>query len=606
MRSSDRSAAVPLRSVSRDDAAPDRDPQRARRHAVRRGGCRDRQDRGAGRPHRRARRRSRHRRCATIAAITFTEKAAAELRDRVRRALEDGARTTTPVAGTLPACARRARRGRDLHAARVRAAPPHRVPGRGRPPAAHRGPRRDRVAAHVRRALGADSSTSCSTIRRSSPRSLVVLAAGVAARASARASPRSSTTTGTSSTGSADPPSCRRSSSTPGSPSSTDCRRARRTAASPTTSWLERLDELARVRATGCATRSTTPIASSCCAPTKPSFKVGNVGRKSSKNWPDINDRARADRPPGRPSARRMRDRSPRRRDPRRRRALAAVHRRRRRRAAPPPASSSSTISSCSPAPLLRDPEHGPRRGAAARRATSGSSRRVPGHRPDPGRARGAARGRRSRRRRHRPWDEVDGRAGPAVLRRRPEAVDLPVPASRHRHLPRGARDRFADAPAAAHVATSARPDRCWLDQPRVRRAHPAAEPVRSPIPPARGRARRRAPRVRPCAARCRAARRRSRRRRAAASAKPPTSPRRSALRSPSAGRSATAPRRWRPARLGDICILLPARTSLGFLEHALDAAGIPYRAETSSLVYGSREVRDLLGVLRAVDDPDR
>ena len=60
----------------------------------------------------------------------------------------------------------------------------------------------------------------------------------------------------------------------------------------------------------------------------------------------------------------------------------------------------------------------------------------------------------------------------------------------------------------------------------------------------------------------------------------------------------------WRPARLGDICILLPARTSLGFLETALDAAGIPYRAETSSLVYGSREVRDLLGVLRAVDDP--
>jgi ATP-dependent exoDNAse (exonuclease V) beta subunit len=60
----------------------------------------------------------------------------------------------------------------------------------------------------------------------------------------------------------------------------------------------------------------------------------------------------------------------------------------------------------------------------------------------------------------------------------------------------------------------------------------------------------------------------------------------------------------WRPARLGDICILLPARTSLGFLERALDAAAIPYRAETSSLVYGSREVRDVLAALRAVDDP--
>ncbi|HYL53030.1 MAG TPA: UvrD-helicase domain-containing protein [Acidimicrobiia bacterium] len=60
----------------------------------------------------------------------------------------------------------------------------------------------------------------------------------------------------------------------------------------------------------------------------------------------------------------------------------------------------------------------------------------------------------------------------------------------------------------------------------------------------------------------------------------------------------------WRDARLGDICILLPARTSLGFLERSLDDAGIPYRAETSSLVYGSREIRELLAALRAVDDP--
>ncbi len=58
------------------------------------------------------------------------------------------------------------------------------------------------------------------------------------------------------------------------------------------------------------------------------------------------------------------------------------------------------------------------------------------------------------------------------------------------------------------------------------------------------------------------------------------------------------------PCRLGDICILLPARTSLGHLEDALDAAAIPYRAETSSLVYSTREIRDLLVVLQAVDDP--
>ena len=60
----------------------------------------------------------------------------------------------------------------------------------------------------------------------------------------------------------------------------------------------------------------------------------------------------------------------------------------------------------------------------------------------------------------------------------------------------------------------------------------------------------------------------------------------------------------WRPARWGDIAILLPARTSLRALERALENAGVPYRAETSSLVYGTREIRDLLVVARAVEDP--
>ena len=60
----------------------------------------------------------------------------------------------------------------------------------------------------------------------------------------------------------------------------------------------------------------------------------------------------------------------------------------------------------------------------------------------------------------------------------------------------------------------------------------------------------------------------------------------------------------WRPARLGDVTVLVPARTSLPFLEDAFDGAGIPFRAESSSLVYASRAVRDLLMVLRAVDDP--
>jgi ATP-dependent exoDNAse (exonuclease V) beta subunit len=60
----------------------------------------------------------------------------------------------------------------------------------------------------------------------------------------------------------------------------------------------------------------------------------------------------------------------------------------------------------------------------------------------------------------------------------------------------------------------------------------------------------------------------------------------------------------WRDATLGDITILLPARTSLPALERALDAAGIDYRAETSSLVYATREVRELMATVRALADP--
>ena len=60
----------------------------------------------------------------------------------------------------------------------------------------------------------------------------------------------------------------------------------------------------------------------------------------------------------------------------------------------------------------------------------------------------------------------------------------------------------------------------------------------------------------------------------------------------------------WKDPKLGDITVLVPARTSLPFLEDALEAAGIAYRAESSSLVYVSRAVRDLLMTMRAIDDP--
>ncbi len=60
----------------------------------------------------------------------------------------------------------------------------------------------------------------------------------------------------------------------------------------------------------------------------------------------------------------------------------------------------------------------------------------------------------------------------------------------------------------------------------------------------------------------------------------------------------------WRPARLDDVTILLPTRTSLPFLREALDGAQVPYQLATGTLVYDTQEVSDVLAVLRAVADP--
>ena len=60
----------------------------------------------------------------------------------------------------------------------------------------------------------------------------------------------------------------------------------------------------------------------------------------------------------------------------------------------------------------------------------------------------------------------------------------------------------------------------------------------------------------------------------------------------------------WRPCRWGDMAILMPARTGLGHYEDALAGAGIPYRHEGSRDFYQRQEVRDLIWVLAAIDDP--
>ena len=62
--------------------------------------------------------------------------------------------------------------------------------------------------------------------------------------------------------------------------------------------------------------------------------------------------------------------------------------------------------------------------------------------------------------------------------------------------------------------------------------------------------------------------------------------------------------REWRALRLGDIALLLPRRTGLGLLEEALDEAGIGYRIESAELIYRSQEARELLALCRAIDAP--
>jgi ATP-dependent helicase/nuclease subunit A len=59
-----------------------------------------------------------------------------------------------------------------------------------------------------------------------------------------------------------------------------------------------------------------------------------------------------------------------------------------------------------------------------------------------------------------------------------------------------------------------------------------------------------------------------------------------------------------RSLEYADIALLLPTRTSLSLLEQALERAGVPYRVESRSLVFGSDEVQELLAILQAIENP--
>lgn len=58
-----------------------------------------------------------------------------------------------------------------------------------------------------------------------------------------------------------------------------------------------------------------------------------------------------------------------------------------------------------------------------------------------------------------------------------------------------------------------------------------------------------------------------------------------------------------RAIRYGDMAVLLPTRRSLANLERAFRHAGIPYRVESRSLIWSTQEIRDVVSILRVLDD---
>ena len=59
-----------------------------------------------------------------------------------------------------------------------------------------------------------------------------------------------------------------------------------------------------------------------------------------------------------------------------------------------------------------------------------------------------------------------------------------------------------------------------------------------------------------------------------------------------------------RPARFRDICILMATRTGLQHIEIGLTATDVPYRGVGGALVAATAEIRDLIACLRAIHDP--
>ena len=59
-----------------------------------------------------------------------------------------------------------------------------------------------------------------------------------------------------------------------------------------------------------------------------------------------------------------------------------------------------------------------------------------------------------------------------------------------------------------------------------------------------------------------------------------------------------------RPARWADVAVLVPTRTGIERLERALQRHGVPHRLEGGRGFFARQEVRDLVSLLHAIDDP--
>ena len=274
-----------------DGAARDRDPHRSSTTTlfVEAGAGTGKTD-GARRPGRRARHRpARPVPMRAIAAITFTEKAAAELRDRVR------ARRCERRRGRGCERARRTRRApRSARCTRSRSGS---SPSSRSRPGCRRASRcatRSRRASRSKRggATFVDELLDDPELEQSM---LLMLAAGRAARPPARGrrSPRRQL-------GPARPD--RRTAAAPALDLDRVARRARRRRArraddcrADDDKLLVRLAEFARVRASGCAPRSTTSSGCGCCSrPSRRSTSGGSAGRRTG---PTSTTSATRDRP---------------------------------------------------------------------------------------------------------------------------------------------------------------------------------------------------------------------------------------------------------------------------------------------------------------------